>query len=64
MTDRVQVSFTYPLALSEYRNTKIHAGFDTEVREGETEREAFERAAAMVDERLGILVRDLKDKIS
>ena len=50
---RVKSEITFVMNIGNYQSVHITAGFEDDVRQGETEDEAFERVEKKVDERIG-----------
>lgn len=60
MTDRITATFGLTINLGNYESARIDCQYETDVREGETIEEAYDRAWSIVDEQIAAKTEENK----
>lgn len=61
---KVHSELTFTMNVGNYQTVKMTAGFEDVVRDGETEIEAFERVERLVDDRIGVVAKRIRQQFN
>jgi hypothetical protein len=58
--DRVEIAYDFTVNLGNFENVKVHVGYASDVKHGETPEQAYERVDAFVSEKVSKEVEEAR----